>query len=192
MGLQKLNPLTVDQVLRGLAVLGRGVVADPEHRPEGPTAQDLPELLGALLAVAEYEVAATVDTTEEPPVLLTELQDGWRSESDDVAVHRAVLVHRLQRTAYDLGVFLGTNELPELEDDEGEEDEDEGLEPPGIAGAAASALAAAELVQAQDHFDAGRAEKAHLALDSVEGALAQAMLTLHLLRMQLRASEEDD
>src|SRR5690348_14129947 len=96
MGLQKFTPLTVDQVLRGMAALGREVVADPEHRPEGPTADDLPELLGGLLALVEFEVAALVDTDEDPPLQLADLQNGWRSESDEPAVHRAVLVHRLQ------------------------------------------------------------------------------------------------
>ncbi|MEY9875175.1 hypothetical protein ABH931_004676 [Streptacidiphilus sp. MAP12-33] len=189
MDLHSPAPVTVDQVVHALSVLGQEVVADPEYRPDGPTEDDLPELLGGLLGRVEFEVAAVVDTEDEPPQGLSALQDGWRTESDDPVVHRAVLVHRLQRTAFDVGAALG-----EETDAEDVEDDDE-AGPPGVAGAAACALAAADLLTAQAAVDDGEIREARRALDSVEGFLAQALLTVHLLRLEVRAEEdgaEDD
>jgi hypothetical protein len=127
-----------------------------------------------------------VDPADEPPSALSELQDGWRTESDDPDVHRAVLMHRLQRTAFDIGAALGDDETEDADEDEAE------VGPPGVAGAAACTLAAADLLAAQSAMDDGHTRQAHRALDSVEGFLAQALLTAHLLRLQLRAEEDDD
>ena len=187
MDLHNPAPVTVDQVVHALSVLGQEVVADPEFRPDGPTEDDLPELLGGLLGRVEYEVAIVVDPADEPPSALSQLQDGWRTESDEPDVHRAVLMNRLQRTAFDIGAALG--------EDTGEEalgEDEEEVGPPGVAGAATCALAAAELLAAQAAVDDGATRAAHRALDSVEGFLAQALLTAHLLRLQLRAEEEDE
>lgn len=184
MDLHNPAPVTVDQVVHALSVLGQEVVADPEFRPDGPTEDDLPELLGGLLGRVEYEVAIVVDPGDEPPSALSQLQDGWRTESDEPDVHRAVLVNRLQRTAFDIGAALG--------DDTGEEEDEEEVGPPGVAGAATCALAAADLLAAQAAVDDGHAREAHRALDSVEGFLAQALLTAHLLRLELRAEEDDE
>ncbi|MEY9842745.1 hypothetical protein [Streptacidiphilus sp. EB103A] len=177
MGLQSTTPLTVDQLLNALAAVGRGHIADPDQRPDGPTEQDIPELLGALLGLAETEVATVVDVKQEPPVGLHGLQEGWQHTSADRDVHRAVLINRLNRTAFDVPVLLADVDL----------DDDEAPEPPGVAGASASVMAAASLVEAQDHLDNGRRDYAHLALDSAEGSLAQALITLHLMRIQIRA-----
>jgi hypothetical protein len=179
-------PFTVDQVVHALSVLGQEVVADPEYRPDGPTDDDLPELLGGLLGRVELEVATVVDPEDEPPQALAALLEGWRAESDDVSLHRAVLMHRLQRTAFDIGAALG-----EEEDDEDAED-DEPTGPPGVAGSAACALAATDLLAAQAAVDDGHIRRARRALDSVEGFLAQALLTVHLLRLEVRAEEDDD
>lgn len=189
MDLHNPAPVTVDQVVHALSVLGQEVVADPEYRPYGPTEDDLPELLGGLLGRVEFEVATVVDPGDEPPLALTELQDGWRTESDNPDVHRAVLVNRLQRTAFDIGAALGTG--GEEDAQEGEEEDEEEVGPPGVAGSAACALAASDLLAAQAAVDDGRSRQAHRALDSVEGFLAQALLTVHLLRLHLRAEDED-
>jgi hypothetical protein len=193
MDLHNPAPVTVDQVVQALSVLGQEVVADPEYRPDGPTEDDLPELLGGLLGRVEFEVATVADPNAEPPHAMSEVQDGWRTESTNPDVHRALLVNRLQRTAFDIGSVLGTGDedLPETVDGDDEE-EDEAVGPPGVAGAAVCALAAAELLAAQGAVDDGRAHAAHRALDSVEGFLAQALLTAHLLRLQLRAEEQGD
>ncbi|MBF9073707.1 hypothetical protein [Streptacidiphilus fuscans] len=194
MDLHNPAPVTVDQVVQALSVLGQEVVADPEYRPDGPTRDDLPELLGGLLGRVEFEVATAVDPNEDPPHAMSELQDGWRTESENPDVHRAVLVNRLHRTAFDIGAALGADDATSDQEVVGEVDgdeEDEAVGPPGVAGAAVCALAAADLLAAQAAVDDGRARTAHHALDSVEGFLAQALLTAHLLRLQLRAEEEE-
>ncbi|MFP3989513.1 hypothetical protein U9R90_18940 [Streptomyces sp. E11-3] len=117
-----------------------------------------------------------------PPLAFHGLQQGWRHTSAERDVHRAVLANRLNRTAFDVPMLLADVDLAS----------GEAPEPPGIAGASASALAAASLIDAQEHFDNGRIEYAHLALDSAEGSLAQAQLTLYLLRLQLRETRPKD
>jgi hypothetical protein len=194
MDLHNPAPVTVDQVVHALSVLGQEVVADPEYRPFGPTEDDLPELLGGLLGRVEFEVATVVDPADEPPLALSELQEGWRTESDNPDVHRAVLVNRLQRTAFDIGAALGADGEEDARGGEGAsvDEEDEEVGPPGVAGAAACALAASDLLAAQAAVDEGRSRQANRALDSVEGFLAQALLTVHLLRLQLRAEEDEE
>ena len=182
MGLQNTTPLTVDQLLRALAALGQPHVADPETRPEGPTEQDRPELLGALLGLVETEAATLVDPTAERPLALHGLEQGWQHTTADRDVHRAVLLQRLQRTAFDIPIVLA----------DVDPDDDGAPEPPGTAGASAGVLAAASLIDAQQHFDTGRHEHARLHLDSAEGFLAQALLTLHLLRIQIAASKPEE
>lgn len=177
MGLENISPLTVDQLLRALAALGQAHVADPDQRPDGPTEDDRPELLGALLALTETETATLVDPEQDPPLHLHGLQQGWQHTSADRNIHRAVLTNRIHRTAFDLPLLLA----------DVDPDDDEAPEPPGLAGASASAMAAADFVNAQDHCDQGRLEHARIALDSAEGSLAQALITLHLLRLQVRA-----
>ncbi|WP_372412805.1 hypothetical protein [Streptomyces luteireticuli] len=179
MGLQNRTPISIDQILRALATLGQEHVVDPELRPDGLIQQDVPELLGALLGLVETESTTLVDPQAEPPAALHGLQQGWRHTSADRAVHRAVLVDRLHRTAFDVPLLLA--------DVEPDGDDEDVPEPPGIAGASASAMAAAALVEAQEHLVTGRRDHASRALDSAEGYLAQALLTLHLLRLQLRA-----
>ncbi|WP_042381823.1 hypothetical protein [Streptacidiphilus melanogenes] len=194
MDLHNPAPVTVDQVVHALSVLGQEVVADPEYRPDGPTEDDLPELLGGLLGRVEFEVATLVDPADEPPSALSDLQEGWRTESDNPEVYRAVLVNRLQRSAFDISAALGEDTADEVGDlgDVELDDEDDEAGPPGVAGAAACALGAADLLAAQAAVDQGRARQAVRALDSVEGFLAQALLTVHLLRLQLRAEEESE
>src|SRR5260370_33343501 len=101
--------------------------------------------------------------------------DLLRAAATDRQIHRAVLVNRLQQTGFDIPMLLA------------DLDSEEGAEPPGIAGASGCALAGASLLHAQEHFDESRPEHARLALDSAEGYLAQALLTLHLLRIQITA-----
>ncbi|MEY9846511.1 hypothetical protein [Streptacidiphilus sp. MAP5-3] len=205
MDLHNPAPVTVDQVVQALSVLGQEVVADPEYRPYGPTRDDLPELLGGLLGRVEFEVATVVDPNDDPPHAMSELQGGWRTESDNPDVHRAVLVNRLHRTAFDIGAALGADDVTAVGEViggevvgevvgevDGDQEEEEAVGPPGVAGAAVCALAAADLLAAQDAVDDGRTRAAHHALDSVEGFLAQALLTAHLLRLQLRAEEEEE
>ncbi|WP_331718734.1 hypothetical protein [Streptomyces sp. NBC_00212] len=179
MGLHNTTPLTVDQLLRALAALGQPHIADPDVRPDGPTEQDLPGLLGALLGLVETESATLVNPLEEPPSALHGLQQGWQHTTEDRDIHRAVLLNRLRRTMFDLPILLA----------DADPDDDEAAEPPGIAGASSSVTAAADLIDAQQHLAQDRVEHALLALDSAEGALAQALLTLYLLRLQIRAAQ---
>jgi hypothetical protein len=129
------------------------------------------------VGLIETETTTVVDPKEEPPRAVHGYQQGWLHTSADRQIHRAVLVNRLQRTGFDIPMFLADVDL----------DSEEGAEPPGIAGASGCALAGASLLHAQEHFDEGRPEHARLALDSAEGYLAQALLTLHLLRIQISA-----
>lgn len=108
------------------------------------------------------------------------MRTGLAAHSADPDIHRAILINRPHRTAFDVPILL-TDVDP---------DDETSLEPPDIVGASASAMATADLIDAQNHLDNQRLDHAHPALDSAEGSLAQALLTLHLLRLQVRGFTE--
>ncbi|WP_075924806.1 hypothetical protein [Nocardiopsis sp. CNR-923] len=104
MSIESSAPVTVEQLLNALAALGRGPVADPDLRPGGPRAEDLPRLLGGLLAVVELEIAAQVRPAAQPPVDLAHLLLAWREQIGDDRMAEVVLANRAQRTAFDWGL----------------------------------------------------------------------------------------
>ncbi|MCL7430362.1 hypothetical protein [Streptomyces sp. YS415] len=150
MGLDNVTPISIDQMLRALAALGQEHVVDPEVRPNGLIKQDVPELLGALLGLVETETATVVDPMEDPPLSLHGLQQGWQHTSADRVIHRAVLTNRLRRTTFDIPMILA----------DVDPDDEDAAEPLGIAAAAASTMAAAEFIDAQDHVDQDRLDQA--------------------------------
>ncbi|MGW0664606.1 hypothetical protein [Streptodolium elevatio] len=200
MGVQSENPLTVDQVFAALVAVRAAPVVDPELRPDGPIAEDVPELLGALLAKVELEAAALVppgDTEVVPQ--MPGLVRGWSEQVGGMDAATVVLAHRLQRTARDLdaavggtllpsdpGHDLGNNDDQDHEDQEhGEDDQDDEDVPPvpALNGAVNAALAALAFLEADAHDD--DPEQLRAALDGCEGMLAMALLQLHARRMQL-------
>ncbi|MFE1521504.1 hypothetical protein ACFW9I_32570 [[Kitasatospora] papulosa] len=110
MSIKSNTPNTAPQIL---AALGGGVVADPERRPHGGTGDDVLELLGGLLAVAELEAATRIDPAALPPQGPPDLHRGCQAQTQDMELRRAVLVRRPQRTAYDIGLHLDSINPPD-------------------------------------------------------------------------------
>ncbi|MEU6080947.1 hypothetical protein [Streptomyces sp. NPDC047108] len=161
------HPLSADQVLQALVGLGAEPVVDPELRPAGPRPEDLPELLGALLATVETEIAARIHPAEDPPTGLPELIAGWNAMVGDDGLGLAVLANRLQRSALDT-----------LQAESADEPEPSAMEAAGNAVVAAANLISAYLSMGDDR------EVRH-SLDAAEGFLAEALAGLHDARSEL-------
>ncbi|MFC7331435.1 hypothetical protein [Marinactinospora rubrisoli] len=162
--------LSVEQVMAALAALGAAPVADPDLRPTGPTQDDAPELLGALLAAVELEAAARLHFGAAQPAGLAALTRGWRQQLGGGRVTGEVLLHRLQRTAADW------------------EDTTGGPDKPAIAQAATAALLAAQILLATANF-AEQPETFARALDEAEGGIAAALTALYETRLLARGQE---
>lgn len=180
MAIESENPLTVEQVMAALVAMQAAAVADPELRPAGPTAEDLPELLGSLLAKVELEIASLVRPGEAEIGLtnVAGLMRGWNGLIDDDSLAAVLLANRLQRTVFDLSAASGGLEEPEYAD------ETVGDQQPIDAQAAVNAtLAAISLIDAYAHE--ADPERVRNALDQGEGFLALALMDLHSRRLQL-------
>jgi hypothetical protein len=167
------HPVSADQVLQALVALGAEPVVDPELRPAGPRPEDLPELLGALLATLELEIATRIHPTDDPPVGLPELIAGWNAMIGDAGLGLAVLANRLQRSALDALQA---------------ESEDE-PEPSAMEAAGNAAVAAANLISA--FLSSGDDREVRRSLDSAEGFLAEALTGLHDARSELTDNESE-
>src|SRR4051794_16982426 len=123
MAIESENPLTAEQVMAALAAVQAAPVADPELRPAGPTEEDLPELLGSLLAKIELEIASHVRPDAETGMTnLPGLIRGWTGLIDDDRLTTALLANRLQRTVFDFNVASGA--LEDIDDGEDTTEED--------------------------------------------------------------------
>lgn len=171
-GTESEHPLSADQAVRALVALGAEPVVDPEVRPAGLGPEDLPELLGALLATIELEIAVRIHTTADPPVGLPELMSGWEAMVGDDALGLAVLANRLQRCAFDV-MQAETEDKPE---------------PSATEAASHAVLAAANLISA--YLRIGDDAQVRGALDEAEGFLADALTGLHHARSELLTDGE--
>ncbi|MEU6389233.1 hypothetical protein [Streptomyces sp. NPDC046939] len=181
MGVASNRPVTVLQLVAALDVLGSTASVDPQRRPHGAGEDDALELTGALLAVAELEATARLNPAALEPQGLADLQRGWHAQTPTLELRRAVLVRRLQRTAYDISRYLDTAKTP---GQPRADDRHIGLGPTAAAG---YALAAANLLVAQHQADQGDYDSARQALDSAAELNAQAQTAAGLLRQRMDA-----
>ncbi|WP_424534172.1 hypothetical protein ACOZ38_28140 [Sphaerisporangium viridialbum] len=63
------------------------------------------------MGLIETETTTVVDPKEEPPRAVRGYQQEWLHTSADRQIHRAVLVNRLQRTGFDIPMFLADVDL---------------------------------------------------------------------------------
>ncbi|MGP3947480.1 hypothetical protein [Streptomyces sp. 7N604] len=164
--------MSADQALQAMVALGAEPVVDPELRPAGPRPEDLPELLGALLATVEVEIATRIHPTDDPPAGLPELIAGWNAMVGDDGLGLAILGNRLQRTALDVLQA---------------ESEDE-PEPSAMEAAGNAAVAAANLISA--YLSSGDDREVRQSLDAAEGFIAEALTNLHAARSELTEDED--
>ncbi|MFF4777582.1 hypothetical protein ACFY05_32465 [Microtetraspora fusca] len=129
----------------------------------------MPELLGALLAVVELELASRVQPAVEPPIGLAEQGKGWSHTIGDEALTMVLLVNRIQRTVYDLE--LATGGL----------DEDESRQRIGAAAAVNALLASITLIDA--HVQEPDRQRVRHALDRALTFLALSLMELNTMRM---------
>ncbi|MEU2874453.1 hypothetical protein ABZ769_35565 [Streptomyces olivoreticuli] len=96
------DSVTLEQALEALSALGTSVLADPEYRPDGPTTEDLPELLGGLLGKVEGEVMKIMKSADFLPSHLWKIQRGWQYEADYPEVCKLFIINRLIHVNIDL------------------------------------------------------------------------------------------
>lgn len=183
--------------MRALVAVGAAPVADPDLRPDGPTADDLPEMLGTLAAVIEVEIASAVEVTAiPPPQQLVDLSRGWSNQVGDDQIAARALIHRLIRTGYDMALVFtaipdghpdgaaahGAGSHSHGHHDDSEDDGHDRDEPAAVAAAGAACHLAADFLQAHLHeHDPPTAIKM---LDLAEGFLAMSLTALHALRLR--------
>lgn len=93
--------VSATQIYAALVQLGRAPVAHPDGRPDGAIEDDIPELLGALLAVVEQAIFL------QAPGKLRDLFYAYhQTASPDVAL--ALLWNRLARTEAELNDTVGS------------------------------------------------------------------------------------
>lgn len=88
---------TAAQLVNALIALGVPWIPDPEHRPEGPTDDDVPVLLGALLSAAESGIYCQALIQHE------QVTAGWFAATP-ASGRLNLLWRRASQTARDLGM----------------------------------------------------------------------------------------
>ncbi|MEV4399208.1 hypothetical protein [Nonomuraea sp. NPDC049607] len=98
-----------------LVAVKAGLLVDPDHRPDGPTQEDLPLLLAGLLAKVELEMATLLHPLEQEDgaaEAVAAYLAGWHEvvhvgEDDRDLLVLQTLASRLRRTVTDLDHATG-------------------------------------------------------------------------------------
>ncbi|MFI2765017.1 hypothetical protein ACH5A3_40320 [Streptomyces echinatus] len=167
----------VNQVYSALVAMRAAPVMDPESRPDGPRPDDRLGLLGALLAAVELEISAVTRIDDEFYQGFAAVAGGWAETVGAAATLPSLLIiNRLQRTAVQM--------MPPEDEPEDEE------ERPGQAASVAAAMAGADLLATQLAADHGSRERARLSSNRGEGSLANLVMGMHVLRVNLGDVED--
>lgn len=71
--------MTVEQLLNALRAFGYEILYDPETHPDGPTEDDIPDLLGRLASLLDFEATRRVRPATES---MSEFQAGYMAAID--------------------------------------------------------------------------------------------------------------